>query len=235
MSLIHDALRKAAEEKKSQDGRPSSWRDVEPLPARRRSSWPWVVLVAVAAAGGFWLVFSGNPGNPGRTVTAVAIGTSGAGTTGTSGTSGTSEKKAAEEKVPLVPAPEKPALPVPAPQAPLPAPQPQNTTNSPEVLDVPDVPFVPDIPSPPPSPSPKLITPPARTGQVAQDTFVLEAQIDDQHFQLDFIVWSDSPFAQINGRQVGVGQQVDGFVVTAIKRDEVQLETPTRRLVIRIR
>lgn len=151
--------------------------------------------------------------------------------------------KAAEEKVPLTPAPEKPALPVPAPQAlpapqpqnttnapPLPAPQPQNTTNPPEVLDVPDVP---DVPSP--SPSPKLITPPERTGQVAEDTFVLEAQIDDQRFQLDFIVWSDSPFAQINGRQVGVGQQVDGFVVTAIERDQVQLETPTRRIVIRIR
>ena len=62
MSLIHDALRKAAEEKKGQDGRPSSWRDVEPLPARRRSSWPWMVLVAAAAAGVFGWFLPGIPG-----------------------------------------------------------------------------------------------------------------------------------------------------------------------------
>ena len=58
---------------------------------------------------------------------------------------------------------------------------------------------------------------------------------DSRKLLLDFIVWSDAPFAQINGRQVGVGQQVDGFLVTAITRDSVLLESPSRRLVLKVR
>ncbi len=80
-----------------------------------------------------------------------------------------------------------------------------------------------------------MIQPPAKLGQVSADTFVLEADVEGKHLLLDFIVWSSAPFAQINGRQVAVGQQVDGFLVTAIERDQVFLESPTRHIVLKVR
>ena len=140
--------------------------------------------------------------------------------------------KVAEEKSLVLPPPS-PAEEKAAPASKVPAPA---VPDVPDVLDVPDVPKVPDVPAnPSPTAPPKLITPPAQQGQVAADTFVLEAEADGVRLRLDFIVWSDAPFAQINGRQVGVGQQVDGFLVVAISRESVQLESPTRRLTLRVR
>ena len=240
MSLIHDALRKAAEENEKRAGqsqRPTSWRDVEPPPARRRSVWPWVLAggLVLGASGSWWFLV------PEKKEALVERGT--AGTAGTSGTSGTSPApaapeapaapvKVAEEKSLVLPPPS-PAEEKAAPASKVPAPA---VPDVPDVLDVPDVPKVPDVPAnPSPTAPPKLITPPAQQGQVAADTFVLEAEADGVRLRLDFIVWSDAPFAQINGRQVGVGQQVDGFLVVAISRESVQLESPTRRLTLRVR
>lgn len=83
---------------------------------------------------------------------------------------------------------------------------------------------------------PKLIEPPASVGRVSSDEFVLEATLGDLVLSLDFIVWSATkPFAQINGRQVEVGQQVEGLLVESIERDRVGLRGTNGSIVLRIR
>lgn len=246
MSLIHDALRKAAEENQNRHGqrdRPASWRDVAPPPPPKRSPWPWVTAAAFLAAGGAFLLWTqlrpAGPAAPPPVAAAVAP----------AAVPATVEPPAAQPVAEVPASPPPPAAPAPVPAVPesRPAPPPASTpaARPPETA----APAVPPA-SPPPTPAtsapapaaaapnpaaPKLIVPPAQTGQVDGDTYVLEAEIEGKRLLLDFIVWSDAPFAQINGRQVGIGQQVEGFVVTDIARESVLLETPTRRIRLRVR
>ena len=76
---------------------------------------------------------------------------------------------------------------------------------------------------------------PERVGQVDKAAYVLEATVDGVALRLDFIVWGASPFAQINGRQVAVGQSVEGFLVREISREVVTLEGETGPFTLRIR
>lgn len=76
---------------------------------------------------------------------------------------------------------------------------------------------------------------PEQVGQVDEATYVLEATVDGVALRLDFIVWGASPFAQINGRQVSVGQSVEGFLVRDITREEVTLEGAGGPFTLRIR
>ena len=84
---------------------------------------------------------------------------------------------------------------------------------------------------------PKLIEPPETIGQIGDsNTFVLEADLGDGKVTLDFIVWNPSaPFAQINGKQVEVGQLVAGLLVEKIERDQVTLKATDGRIVLRVR
>ncbi len=84
---------------------------------------------------------------------------------------------------------------------------------------------------------PKLIEPPETIGQVGNtNVFVLEADLGDGKVVLDFIVWNpSSPFAQINGKQVEVGQLVAGLLVESIERDQVTLKATDGRIVLRVR
>ncbi|MDA8017583.1 MAG: hypothetical protein MPN21_09055 [Thermoanaerobaculia bacterium] len=82
----------------------------------------------------------------------------------------------------------------------------------------------------------RRVQPPTQVGQVEEAIYVLEAEVDGIALRLDFIVWSPTrPFAQINGRQVSVGQTVDGFLVRAILREEVTLEGEDGTFRLRVR
>lgn len=84
---------------------------------------------------------------------------------------------------------------------------------------------------------PRLIQPPESVGRQGKtNVFVLEADLGDTRVVLDFIVWSaSSPFAQINGKQVEVGQLVSGLLVEKIERDRVTLRSVDGRIVLRVR
>ncbi len=259
MSLIHDALRKAAEE--NQHGRaerPRSWRDVEPLPPPR-PLWPRLALaglaVLIAGSIAFFALRPSGPAAPPAPAATVAeapkpIPALEAAPASPPPVPTPSATPPAEEPAVLAPPASEPpatATPLPAPTAaPLPVAPPPAVATAP--VREPEPPAVqPAAPPPAPAPrvdpppaaaaapAPKLIVPPAQTGQVEGDTYVLEAEVEGKRLLLDFIVWSDAPFAQINGRQVGVGQQVEGFLVTAIARDSVLLETPTRKVRLKVR
>lgn len=106
-----------------------------------------------------------------------------------------------------------------------------------------DVNPAPDLPDARPTElepdAPRLVEPPETVGPVGAPedrTFVLEAEVDGVRLELDFIVWSTrEPFAQVNRRQVTVGQTVDGFVVRRIERERVVLEGEGGLVTIRVR
>jgi len=66
--------------------------------------------------------------------------------------------------------------------------------------------------------------------------FVAEAHVGDVTLTLDYLVYrEDSPFAQINGRDVRVGAVIEGFVVDAITANSVVLIRDETRVEIRVR
>jgi hypothetical protein len=82
----------------------------------------------------------------------------------------------------------------------------------------------------------KRIRPPEQVGKIDDEVYVLEAEKDGVSLRLDFIVWAPpNPFAQINGRQVSIGQTVDGFLVRAIEREAVTLEGDDGPFRLRVR
>ena len=83
---------------------------------------------------------------------------------------------------------------------------------------------------------PRFIEPPERVGEVAENTYVLEAKIGDVELSLDFIVWSESdPLVQINGKLLAVGQLFDGWMVTEIQREQVTLRSREDLVTLRVR
>lgn len=254
MSLIHDALRKAAEENDQRHGgrgRPASWRDVTPVPPRPRAVWPWVTsgfAMVLGLAGLVWfLARSAEPAPVATQVTIPAAPAPAPLAIPATPTPPPPEKNPQPPAEPVEPAVEavslarvealapekKPVAPLPATPAPPVQPQPAPPPPVAQALPPPAEPAERALADT--QAAPKMIAPPPQSGQVADDTYVLEASVDGKELRLDFIVWSEQPFAQINGRQVGIGQQVEGFLVTAITRDRVTLETPTRRLMLKVR
>ncbi|MEL7060130.1 MAG: hypothetical protein AAGN46_08915 [Acidobacteriota bacterium] len=79
--------------------------------------------------------------------------------------------------------------------------------------------------------------PPETIGRVGDDVFVLEAEVDGTTLRLDFVVWSsDRPLAQINGRLLSVGQEVEGWRLVDLERERATLERGDgRRVVLRVR
>jgi hypothetical protein len=265
MSLIHDALRKAAEEKTKSGRRPLNTAELPVAQAapRRRSAWPILLALGLGLGVGLFLRLS----SP-------------------------SEKAQVSEGVQPTDPPRPTAIPTPAPEegSAVEPPKEKTTTLAPERKgrvepessspgsdlppparrDQPDE-ARPDqarqavagaaspsdsVPAPPPQVEPvggsesavmptqvqaapalpRMIQVPAQKGQIEPGTFVLEATVDGVRLELDFIVWSkEKPFAQINGRQVEVGQQVEGYLVIAIERHQVTLQSPSRTLNLRVR
>lgn len=72
-------------------------------------------------------------------------------------------------------------------------------------------------------------------GPVGDRIFVIEAELGYASLTLGFIVArSTNPFAEINGTEVRVGSEIDGFVVEAIESDRVVLRDDKGPLVLRV-
>ena len=65
--------------------------------------------------------------------------------------------------------------------------------------------------------------------------FVMEATIGGVSLTLGYIVArANNPFAEINGTDVGIGSEVEGFVVEVIEADRVVLRDAKGLLVLRV-
>jgi len=65
--------------------------------------------------------------------------------------------------------------------------------------------------------------------------FVMEAKVGGVSLSLGYIVArSSNPFAEINGTDVWIGSEIEGFVVEAIERDRVVLRDEKGPLILRV-
>ena len=65
--------------------------------------------------------------------------------------------------------------------------------------------------------------------------FILDADLGYATLNLGFIVArSTNPFAEINGREVRIGSEIEGFVVEAIEADQVTLRDDKGTLILRV-
>ena len=243
MSLINEALRKARKDAAEQDAevRGVTYRPPRAhLPTER--SWlpalAGVALGAVIAAAAFLFLMPRGASEPHATPA-----------------SSESPVEASEPATELAPVPERDLEPAAAPE-PLPAPEsdlepaPRTQAEPKREPDPPPTKVQAAEPALPQKPSlaepqtadqqtestPRRVEPPTRVGQVDEAVYVLEAEVDGISLRLDFIVWAPpNPFAQINGRQVSVGQTVDGLIVRAIERDAVTLEGEDGPFKLRVR
>jgi hypothetical protein len=72
-------------------------------------------------------------------------------------------------------------------------------------------------------------------GPDGERVYVMEAEIGGVSLSLGYIVArSTNPFAEINGNDVYVGSEIDGFVVEAIEADRVILRDEKGPLVLRV-
>ena len=83
----------------------------------------------------------------------------------------------------------------------------------------------------PPAPDTEESVPDAGDNRV----FVMEAEIGGVSLSLGYIVArSNNPFAEINGTEVWIGSEIEGFVVEAIEADRVILRDDKGPLVLRV-
>lgn len=87
---------------------------------------------------------------------------------------------------------------------------------------------------PGPAPAGAVSNPPVR-GPEGERVFVIDADLGYTSLSLGFIVArAGSPFAEINGVQVSVGSEIEGFTVEAIEADRVVLRDAKGPLVLRV-
>ena len=73
------------------------------------------------------------------------------------------------------------------------------------------------------------------TGHSGERIFVMEAELGYASLSLGFIVArANNPFAEINGTDVWIGSEVEGFVVEVIEADRVVLRDDKGPLVLRV-
>jgi hypothetical protein len=90
----------------------------------------------------------------------------------------------------------------------------------------------------------QTVTEPAPAVAVAEESvtdsdgnrvFVMEAEIGGVSLSLGYIVArSNNPFAEINGTDVWIGSEIEGFVVEAIEADRVVLRDDKGPLILRV-
>jgi hypothetical protein len=251
VSLINEALKKAETEKQERGqtvpaGRPidsGTMLDVKPMPSSR----PWGLygLLAVLVLGGggaaYWMWFVDTP----QVVTAGAASTEQAEASLPSNQSAKSTIAAAPAKpasapVQVVQNTAKPSAKTESPsQAPAsvqaePTPAPKEVTNGvPTELAMTTNPAAVSPVPVSPEPRPEKPTPPAAAVQpkaVARVT-TEEPRIDPSQFKVSTIMATpNGARAVINGRVVGVGQEVDRATVIAIDARDVELEISGRRV-----
>ena len=72
-------------------------------------------------------------------------------------------------------------------------------------------------------------------GPDGERVYVMEAELGGVSLSLGYIVArSTNPFAEINGSDVYVGSEIEGFVVEAIEADRVVLRDDTGLLILRV-
>lgn len=82
---------------------------------------------------------------------------------------------------------------------------------------------------------PKAATVAPVTGPNGERVFVIEANLGYASLNLGYIVSrSTNPFAEINGREVRIGSEIEGFVVEAIEADRVVLRDKKGLLILRV-
>jgi len=79
--------------------------------------------------------------------------------------------------------------------------------------------------------------PVASTSDSPPETFVRHVDLDNAvSLELGGIAWSEAgPYALLNGRVVGIGESVSGFIVREIDPLQVTLEGQDRKLVLRLK
>jgi hypothetical protein len=219
VSLINEALRKARQAASEKEAQPpdGAFRPAKAYPSRRsggRGGFLAVALVAVAAAAvgaaAAWWFFGQSQTAP---VEAVII-----------------EAPSHDPEAPLV-APVASPTPVDArtevySRETLPAP-------TPEVADVVDRDETIRADT---GPAPGETGADDRAADSAGDrVFVMEADVGYASLSLGFIVArSADPFAEINGVEISIGSEIEGFVVEAIEADRVILRDDKGPLVLRV-
>ncbi len=237
MSLINDALRKARQAAAEHEERETdtAFRTPVAYPSRgprKRSGAFGLVLLSIAAAGagavGAWWILGRNPtpDNPVQEIavaepstTQVAPGVAGPEDQGLRDSSAMPEEGLSSRADSEVEAsPPNPAVAVDG-GGDNPGGSPAGDVPEPEAAQ-------PQTPAERPAP---------RVNEAGQRVFVLDADLGYAKLSLGYIVVrSTNPFAEINGRDVYVGSEVEGFVVETIETDRVILRDGRGELVLRV-
>ncbi len=214
MSLINDALRKArqaaSEHEAERAGSGGGLRPAYPGRGRPRSIGPVVVLVAVTAAvagaAGSWWLAGRQDRNGEQTLGAAPAATAAAPTPAPTEAVARAGGVADERALPTR------------------APEPVPATSAGGSRPVPGG-----------APVERATALPTAAAGTGERVYILDAEVGGRTLSLGFIVArSESPFAEINGREVGIGSKVEGFTVEAIEADRVVLRDADGPLVLRV-
>lgn len=87
------------------------------------------------------------------------------------------------------------------------------------------------------TPTPSSIEPEATLSEAAGATYLQRAELDDGvTLELGGIAWSESgPIALVNGKAVGQGERVDGYLVVQIDPQQVEMRGTVGTLFIRLK
>jgi len=221
VSLINDALRKARQAASEHEAKQAEevFRPRKAYPSRRTGGGGWLVtaMIAVAAAvvgaSAAWLLFGARQSVPVESTIAEARPPELAGPVMVPESSPVALDHASSDETPAVGAP------TPRPSEPSdPSPEPQAEVEPTAAEPLPTV----------------AAASPARSASGERE-FVMEAEIGGVVLSLGFIVArANNPFAEINGIEVYLGSEIEGFVVESIEADRVVLRDDDGQLVLRV-
>jgi hypothetical protein len=224
VSLINEALRKARQAASEHDAKQAEdvFRPRKAYPSRRSGGGGWLGTAMIAAAAAVigasaaWWFFGDSQSTRAETTIAEArlLDTEVPVTT-------PAPSPATIDQPSAVDAAEESAVEVPTPRPP------QLTDRSPEL----EAAAEPVVTEPTPSETTAVVT----ASATGEREFVMEAELGDVVLSLGFIVArANNPFAEINGIEVYVGTEIEGFVVEAIEADRVTLRDDEGLLILRV-
>lgn len=126
---------------------------------------------------------------------------------------------------------EQPALPAEAPEPP----PPSSPVAAPEPVRRPAA-LPASVPEPAADEPPVTVLPVVAPRPSQTTSFLRVAKlIGNVELKLEFIVWSDKPFAQVNDVLLEPGQSIEGYELIGIEREKVIFEGPQGKIEIRAR
>ena len=94
-------------------------------------------------------------------------------------------------------------------------------------------------PDPRPGPSGRQTSSPVESSSAAKAPAVFVSQANlagDIQLELGGIAWSEHrPFVLINGKVLGAGDRVRGFTVVSIEPRQVELQSPSESLILKLK